>query len=296
MILFSLTLSSVAVLPSVFAWNEQITSNLDKVDNTENNEMVRYDYYPSKNNIVEGKSIYIDVAPKQENLLIEYDEEENLEEKAIDAGEAIVEAGEKTTEVIVEAGTEAVDKGIEIGEVIVEKGTETGEVIIEKGSEGIQELNEKINDDNNSSNDNDNGGGCLIATAAYGTELSPQVQQLRELRDNTVLNTKSGAAFMTAFNQFYYSFSPTIADWQRENPALKEATKIALTPLLTSLSILNHTGMDSESEILGYGIGVILLNIAMYGGIPVFGFLKLYQFARKRNNNNDNTNNSNNNC
>ena len=178
---------------------------------------------------------------------------------------------------------------------MVEKGTETGEVIIEKGSEGIQELNEKINDDSNSGS-NDNGGGCLIATAAYGTELSPQVQQLRELRDNAVLNTKSGAAFMTVFNQFYYSFSPTIADWQRENPALKEATKITLTPLLTSLSILNHAGMDSEYEILGYGTGVILLNIAMYGGIPAFGFLKLYQFARKRNHSKDNTNNSNNNC
>ena len=30
------------------------------------------------------------------------------------------------------------------------------------------------------------GGGCLIATATYGSELAPQVQQLRELRDNTI--------------------------------------------------------------------------------------------------------------
>ena len=34
------------------------------------------------------------------------------------------------------------------------------------------------------------GGGCLIATATYGTELAPQVQQLRELRDNQLLNTE----------------------------------------------------------------------------------------------------------
>ena len=51
-------------------------------------------------------------------------------------------------------------------------------------------------------------GGCLIATATYGSELAPQVQLLREIRDNTVLQTQSGTLFMTAFNQFYYSFSP----------------------------------------------------------------------------------------
>ena len=42
-----------------------------------------------------------------------------------------------------------------------------------------------------------NGGGCLIATATYGSEMSQQVQQLRELRDNQLLNTESGTAFMS---------------------------------------------------------------------------------------------------
>ena len=56
------------------------------------------------------------------------------------------------------------------------------------------------------------GGGCLIATATYGSELAPQVQQLRELRDNSLLHTESGKSFMSSFNDFYYSFSPTIAD------------------------------------------------------------------------------------
>ena len=36
------------------------------------------------------------------------------------------------------------------------------------------------------------GGGCLIATAAFGSEMAPQIQFLRELRDNTVLQTESG--------------------------------------------------------------------------------------------------------
>ena len=95
------------------------------------------------------------------------------------------------------------------------------------------------------------GGGCLIATAAFGSEMAPQVQFLREIRDNTVLQTESGSAFMTGFNQFYYSFSPAVADYERENPAFKETVKLALTPMLASLSILNYVDIDSEAEILG---------------------------------------------
>ena len=112
------------------------------------------------------------------------------------------------------------------------------------------------------------GGGCLIATAAYGSEMAPQVQFLRELRDNTVLQTHSGTTFMTSFNQFYYSFSPVVADYERENPVFKEAVKLTLTPLLTSLTILNYVDIDTEEEMLGYGIGVILLNIGMYFVAP----------------------------
>ena len=73
---------------------------------------------------------------------------------------------------------------------------------------------------------------------------------------------------MESFNQFYYSFSPGIADLERENPVFKEAVKLAITPLVTSLSILNYVDMDSEETVLGYGISLILLNVGMYIGIP----------------------------
>ena len=112
------------------------------------------------------------------------------------------------------------------------------------------------------------GGGCLIATAAFGSEMAPQVQFLREIRDNTVMSTQSGTAFMTGFNQFYYSFSPYVADYERENPVFKEAIKVTLTPLLTSLTLLNYVDVDTEEEMLGYGIGIILLNIGMYFVAP----------------------------
>jgi len=119
------------------------------------------------------------------------------------------------------------------------------------------------------------GGGCLIATATFGSEMAPQVQFLREIRDNTVLQTESGTSFMAGFNQFYYLFSPTIADYERENPAFKEAVKLTLTPLLTSLTLLQYADIDSESEMLGYGIGVILLNIGMYFVAPAVLIMKV---------------------
>ena len=119
------------------------------------------------------------------------------------------------------------------------------------------------------------GGGCLIATATFGSEMAPQVQFLREIRDNTVLQTQSGTSFMTAFNTFYYTFSPTVADYERENPVFKEAVKVGLTPLLTSLTILNYVDIDTEQEMLGYGIGIIMLNIGMYFVAPAVVIIAL---------------------
>ena len=123
------------------------------------------------------------------------------------------------------------------------------------------------------------GGGCLIATATYDSELAPQVQQLREIRDNSLLQTESGSAFMESFNQFYYSFSPTIADLERENPVFKEIVKISITPLLSSLSLLNYVDMDSESEVLGYGISLIILNVGMYFVAPAIVIHRIKKYV-----------------
>ena len=111
-----------------------------------------------------------------------------------------------------------------------------------------------------------NGGGCLIATATYGSELAPQVQQLRELRDNQLLQTESGKQFMGMFNDVYYSFSPTIADYERENPYFKETVKLAITPMISTLSLMESA--ETESEVLSIGLSVILLNIGMYLAVP----------------------------
>ena len=120
------------------------------------------------------------------------------------------------------------------------------------------------------------GGGCLIATAAYGSELAPQVQMLREIRDNQLMNTESGSAFMTTFNEAYYSFSPIIADMERESPIFKEIVKAGLTPMLSTLAIMENA--ETESEVLGLGLSVIALNLGMYIAAPA---MMLYGISKK---------------
>ena len=149
---------------------------------------------------------------------------------------------------------------------------------VENFNDEIQKFNESLNSFEIPSNNSDimnsteetsneeEGGGCLIATATYGSEMAIEVQQLRELRDNQLLNTESGTAFMTIFNDVYYSFSPTIADYERENPYFKETIKLAITPMISTLSLMENA--ESESEVLGLGLSVIALNLGMYLGIP----------------------------
>ena len=125
-------------------------------------------------------------------------------------------------------------------------------------------------------------GGCLIATAAYGTELAPQVQFLREVRDNTVLSTISGTAFMSGFNTIYYSFAPTIADMERENPMFQEAVRAFITPMISTLSIMSLADEGSEIEVLGLGISVIALNLGMYIAAPTLIGFKVHKHFKSR--------------
>ncbi|MGI0040336.1 MAG: CFI-box-CTERM domain-containing protein [Nitrosopumilaceae archaeon] len=107
--------------------------------------------------------------------------------------------------------------------------------------------------------------GCLIATAAFGSELTPQVQFLREYRDNTIMSTTIGSSFINAFNAVYYTFSPTVADVERNNPILQEFVRDGITPLLGILQIakLSTIGND-ELSVLTSGMMTSSLIGAAY--------------------------------
>ena len=78
---------------------------------------------------------------------------------------------------------------------------------------------------------------------------------------------------MTTFNEAYYSFSPYIADMERESPVFKEIVKSGLTPMISTLSIMENA--ETESEVLGLGLSVIALNLGMYIGLPIIGVITI---------------------
>ncbi|GEM_PF-2473690 len=101
-----------------------------------------------------------------------------------------------------------------------------------------------------------NGGRCLIATAAFGSELAPQVQFLREFRDKHIMSTASGSSFMNVFNAWYYSFSPYVADYEREQPWMQQIVKGSIYPLLGILQASEnaYSLMDGEYGALMAGL------------------------------------------
>ena len=88
----------------------------------------------------------------------------------------------------------------------------------------------------------------MIATAAFGSELAPQVQFLREFRDKHIMSTTSGSSFMNVFNAWYYSFSPYVADYEREQPWMQQMVKGSIYPLLGILQISENAYSSIDGE------------------------------------------------
>lgn len=115
---------------------------------------------------------------------------------------------------------------------------------------------------------------CFIATATYGSELSPEVSLLRNLRDKKIATTYAGRSFMLAFNSFYYSFSPQVASFIASDAAVRSAARILLYPvigilyvsdgILTTLSFNGELAVTAAGVFAAIGIGSVYVGpIAM---------------------------------
>ena len=109
---------------------------------------------------------------------------------------------------------------------------------------------------------------CIIASAAYGSELAPDVQLLRIFRDSSLQATFAGSAFMGVFNAFYYSFSTTVADFITQYPALQAITRALIYPLIATLRFMSAAfgtlGFTTELAAVASGVAASALIGAIY--------------------------------
>ena len=95
--------------------------------------------------------------------------------------------------------------------------------------------------------------------------MAPQVQQLRELRDNQLLQTESGTAFMGHVNDIYYTFSQLLLIMSVKTHIQRSSQACNYS---NDFHIIANGKCESESEVLSIGLSVIALNLGMYLGVP----------------------------
>jgi hypothetical protein len=114
---------------------------------------------------------------------------------------------------------------------------------------------------------------CLIATSTYGSEVAPEVQLLRNFRDNSIMNTKSGSNFMLLFNAWYYSFSPYVAAYLNTHWVERTVMKGVLYPLVGILYLTSDlfSATSSYPELAALISGLLASSLigAFYMGLPL---------------------------
>ena len=124
---------------------------------------------------------------------------------------------------------------------------------------------------------------CLIATATYGSELAPEVQFLRNFRDHSIVQTHAGRQFMIAFNLWYYSFSPTVAQFIATHEVARTLARGILYPLMSilHLSSVTFSALASRPELAALASGIVASSLIglVYVALPVAG---LFWIVRRR--------------
>jgi hypothetical protein len=101
------------------------------------------------------------------------------------------------------------------------------------------------------------GGGCFIATAAYGSYLDSHVDTLRSFRDQYLETNPLGSAFVS----LYYKVSPPMADFIEKHPALKPIVRAELMPAVAMSSVALNTTLAEKA--------VILIAIALFAAVLI---------------------------
>jgi len=109
----------------------------------------------------------------------------------------------------------------------------------------------------------DEGGGCFIATAAYGADWQAEVQILRDFRDRYLLTHGPGRQFVA----LYYRWSPALAAWLAERDGWRAAVRLLLTPFVALALLFVGSGVVAKTALLT-ALAALALLVRRRRGVP----------------------------
>jgi hypothetical protein len=113
---------------------------------------------------------------------------------------------------------------------------------------------------------------CIIATAAYGSEMAPEVIYMRYVRDRVVGSTPIGRKIVDWWNWWYYLWSPPIAAFISDKPWLRAVFRILLIPVSISVRAADLTFNTSEGGNFGSVIAFLfaaMISTLAYVALPI---------------------------
>lgn len=114
---------------------------------------------------------------------------------------------------------------------------------------------------------------CFIATASYGLD-SGEVGALCAFRDNVLMKFELGRDFVDT----YYKYSPPIADFIRENEALKSVVRTGLKPVV----MIAEYAMNEEIRAEGIVSFLVLMACGASGSAVLVRLDKNRKKARRK--------------
>ncbi len=126
---------------------------------------------------------------------------------------------------------------------------------------------------------------CIIATAAYGSEMAPEVIYMRYVRDRVVGSTPTGKILRDDFNNWYYVWSPPIAQYISDKPLLRAVFRVLLVPIDISVRVadlaFHAVGGENFGSILGFAVAAIIAVLS-YVMIPTALLVFAIRWAMRR--------------
>lgn len=106
---------------------------------------------------------------------------------------------------------------------------------------------------------------CFIATAAFGSDMAPEVESLREFRNKFLMNNFVGRGFVA----FYYKHSPYYANLIAESDFARGLVRLLLWPILFFAQMSMAFGFWQAAVIYFFGLLSVvgLLRRFFVGGI-----------------------------